>query len=276
MWVYILITIIFVFWVRQIHQEDKAITSDSHHYYDVPSYDHSVIYIIACMMKADGKVTKKELAAVKNYLLKMFDEEEAKEKLHLLHDFLDMLDQKKAQDIRPYCIRINQTSYQDRLAFLSLLFQISVADGMISDEEAKLVQQYARFTCIRRIDFANMQLYYTYGYQWKEDEDRRSKYKQRQYEQGNEENQNGQNQQGQQRQSSSQQAAPSSEKAWAYKTLGIPYDSSEKEIKKAYRALVLQYHPDKQADASDAQKELANEKIKDINRAYDILMEKGN
>ncbi|MBR0503465.1 MAG: DnaJ domain-containing protein [Paludibacteraceae bacterium] len=275
MWVYILITIIFVFWVRQIHQEDKAITSDSHHYYDVPSYDHSVIYIIACMMKADGKVTKKELAAVKNYLLKMFDEEEAKEKLHLLHDFLDMLDQKKAQDIRPYCIRINQTSYQDRLAFLSLLFQISVADGMISDEEAKLVQQYARFTCIRRIDFANMQLYYTYGYQWKEDEDRRSKYKQRQYEQENEENQNGQNRRGD-RTGSQSTAAPSSEKAWAYKTLGVPYNASEKEIKKAYRTLVLQYHPDKQADASDSQKELANEKIKDINRAYDILMEKGS
>ena len=48
-----------------------------------------------------------------------------------------------------------------------------------------------------------------------------------------------------------------------YKILGVNSDASESEIKKAYRKLSLQYHPDKQT--GDA------EKFKNINEAYQTL-----
>ncbi len=279
----ILIILMLAFFLVRVlafnERKAKELEENSSHYRNIPSYEQSIICIIACMMKADGKVTKRELSAVKNYLLKTCeDEDDAKERLLLLRDLLPEIDKETAQDIRLFCIRINQMmNYKERLAFLSMLFQIAVADGMISDEEAKLVQQYARFTCIRRIDFVNMQQYYTYGYQWQEDKDRRSKYKQRQYEQEEEqENQNGQrsNQNQQRGQSSTQNNNLSADEAWAYKTLGLSPNASEKEIKKTYRTLVQQYHPDKQIGASDEQIKYATERIKDINRAYDILMEK--
>ncbi len=51
-----------------------------------------------------------------------------------------------------------------------------------------------------------------------------------------------------------------------YKTLGVPKDSTPEEIKKAYRKLARQYHPD--ANKGDKQ---AEEKFKEISQAYDVL-----
>lgn len=51
-----------------------------------------------------------------------------------------------------------------------------------------------------------------------------------------------------------------------YKVLGVSSDATDDEIKKAYRALVKQYHPDNYADNPLA--DLAAEKMKEINEAY--------
>lgn len=51
-----------------------------------------------------------------------------------------------------------------------------------------------------------------------------------------------------------------------YKVLGVSPDATDDEIKKAYRALVKQYHPDNYADNPLA--DLAAEKMKEINEAY--------
>ena len=54
-----------------------------------------------------------------------------------------------------------------------------------------------------------------------------------------------------------------------WKVLGVKSSSSPEDIKKAYYALVKKYHPDRFQDA--AAKELANEKLKEINQAYDQI-----
>lgn len=51
-----------------------------------------------------------------------------------------------------------------------------------------------------------------------------------------------------------------------YKTLGVSKDSSQEEIKKAYRKLAVKYHPDKNPD-----NKLAEERFKEINEAYEVL-----
>lgn len=53
-----------------------------------------------------------------------------------------------------------------------------------------------------------------------------------------------------------------------YETLEITENASEAEIKKAYRKLARQYHPDVNKDAN------AEEKFKEINAAYEILSDK--
>ena len=54
-----------------------------------------------------------------------------------------------------------------------------------------------------------------------------------------------------------------------YETLGVARSASEEEVKKAYRQLVLKYHPDNYMNNPLA--DLAEEKMKEINAAYDAI-----
>lgn len=59
-----------------------------------------------------------------------------------------------------------------------------------------------------------------------------------------------------------------------YEVLGVPENASEEEIKKAYKELVKKYHPDKYQDNPLA--DLAEEKLQEVNEAYDMLMKNRN
>jgi DnaJ-class molecular chaperone len=52
-----------------------------------------------------------------------------------------------------------------------------------------------------------------------------------------------------------------------YHILGVPRNASDEQIKKAYRKLAMQYHPDRNPD----KEKWANEKFKEINEAYAVL-----
>jgi DnaJ like chaperone protein len=61
-----------------------------------------------------------------------------------------------------------------------------------------------------------------------------------------------------------------------YAVLGITHEASESEIKKAYRRLAVQYHPDKVASLSEAEQKLAAEKFREIQEAYDAIKKERN
>ena len=50
-----------------------------------------------------------------------------------------------------------------------------------------------------------------------------------------------------------------------YKTLGVNRQATQEEIKTKFRKLALEYHPDRNKDAS------AQDKFKEINAAYQVL-----
>src|SRR5579872_6113674 len=56
-----------------------------------------------------------------------------------------------------------------------------------------------------------------------------------------------------------------------YEILGVDRDCSEAEIKKAYRKLAMDYHPDKHMQDTPEDKKIAEDKFKEINKAYEIL-----
>lgn len=58
-----------------------------------------------------------------------------------------------------------------------------------------------------------------------------------------------------------------------YEVLGVRQGASEEEIKAAYKELVKKYHPDKYQN--NPLSDLAEEKLQEVNEAYDMLM-KGN
>jgi DnaJ family protein C protein 3 len=72
----------------------------------------------------------------------------------------------------------------------------------------------------------------------------------------------------QERLQSAQIALKQSKEKNYYKVLGVARTASQKEIKKAYRTLALQWHPDK---VSEDQKEEAEKLFHDIGEAYEVL-----
>lgn len=60
-----------------------------------------------------------------------------------------------------------------------------------------------------------------------------------------------------------------------YKVLGVPQQATGKDIRKSYLSMTRKYHPDKQGQLSEAQKIKNQEKMSEINEAYEILSDEG-
>src|SRR5262245_30374616 len=56
-----------------------------------------------------------------------------------------------------------------------------------------------------------------------------------------------------------------------YDILGVAKNASPKEIEKAYERLSFEHHPDAQADKTETEKKAAEERLKEINEAHDVL-----
>jgi DnaJ-class molecular chaperone len=59
-----------------------------------------------------------------------------------------------------------------------------------------------------------------------------------------------------------------------YDTLGVPRTATEAEVKRAYRALALKFHPDRHTGSTEAEKQKAEAKFKDIGTAYSTLIDR--
>ena len=64
----------------------------------------------------------------------------------------------------------------------------------------------------------------------------------------------------------------------AYKVLGVSPEASDAEIKRAYRKLMSENHPDKLAGRGlpESMREMAEERTREISHAYDVIKEARN
>ena len=112
----------------------------------------SLLVLIAAVMKADGKVVKSELDYVKQFFLRQFGRESAAEASIMLRDLL-----KKDIPIRDVCQQIGRNmDYSSRLQLLHLLFNISIADGVVQPSEQDIVEKISGYLLISSTDFISI------------------------------------------------------------------------------------------------------------------------
>ncbi len=112
----------------------------------------SLLVLVAAVMKADGTVVKSELEYVKQFFVRQFGRESAREATLLLKDIL-----KQDIKVKDICVQISRNmDYSSRLQLLHLLFNVSLADGKINKSEIDLVEKMAVALGISNIDFVSI------------------------------------------------------------------------------------------------------------------------
>jgi len=116
----------------------------------------SLLVLVACIMKADGKVDKAELAVVKKFLVANFGEQGALEALQILKNLLD-----QPIDETEVATQIGMfMNYSSKLELLHLLFNIAYADGEVIASELNTIQRIATIFRIDRLDFESVKAPY--------------------------------------------------------------------------------------------------------------------
>jgi DnaJ like chaperone protein len=112
----------------------------------------SLLVLIAAVMKADGKVVKSELDYVKQFFVRQFGQESAKEALVMLRDLL-----RQEIPLRDVCIQISHNmDYSSRLQLLHLLFGVSGADMNYHPSEISLIEKISGYLSISSTDYTSI------------------------------------------------------------------------------------------------------------------------
>lgn len=125
-------------------------------------------------------------------------------------------------------------AYEPRLILLELVYQVLYTKTTVPESELKIARDIAAFLEISAYDQRTIEAKYQYR-------------------------------------SRQQTARTIDRKAQYYAVLGLETGASEDEIKKAYRKLSMKYHPDKVRHLGDEFRKVAEEKMKEINAAYDFF-----
>lgn len=116
----------------------------------------SLLVMMACVMKADGKVQRSELNVVKRFLVNNFGEEGALEALQMLKKILDqpINEMEVAQQINRYM------NHSAKLQLVRLLFDIAYADGGVNEAELLVIRRISAIFNISNIEFESLKAPY--------------------------------------------------------------------------------------------------------------------
>ncbi len=128
-------------------------------------------------------------------------------------------------------------AYEPRLILLELIYQIVYTKDPVPQNELEKARQIATFLEISQYDLRTIEAKYTY-------------HRQR------------------------QAAEARVNDAQYYAVLGLEPGADIEAIKKSYRQLSMKYHPDKVSHLGEEFQQIAEEKMKEINSAYDFFKRK--
>tara|TARA_Y100000589_G_scaffold291166_1_gene294458 strand:- start:66055 stop:66918 length:864 start_codon:yes stop_codon:yes gene_type:complete len=257
-----LIGVIFGYLIQRTffsNEEEESIKSDFSNA-KISTYGKLLMLLAAEVMRADGKLKKSELSYIKNFLLKQMGSVKAKVHLQHLKFYLD-----HPGDMEGACLELRSLySYSALLQLVHFLLGIAFADGNFSSEESNVARTIAQKLGIRQKDYNSiLAMYYQKQNAYSGNNNQNSNYRSSSYSRRG------------YRQSSKNSSYSYYRRERAsqndYDILKVSKDASWEEIKKSYRKLAIQYHPDKVAHLGEEYQKAAKEKFQAIQSAYERI-----
>jgi len=194
-----------------------------------------LIHILVKIAQSDGHFTKLELATMTNFF--QYSLNYNQDKMYWVKQLIK--DARNAEVSMDELLEEFKSSfrYEPRLILLELVYQIIYTKKPVNRDEVQQAHQIAAFLQISAYDLRTIEAKYMYG-------------------------------------SGQHRAGTAESEELYYAELGLEKGADFAAIKLAYRKLSMQYHPDKVAHLGEEFKKVAEEKMKEINAAYDYFKKK--
>ena len=220
--------------------------------------------VLGHISKAKGRVTEGDIQLARNLMASMkldVNQQQLAQQAFTLGKETDFPLRKVIQEFREACGQRN-----DLLRFfVEVQMQAALQDGSLDQKEQQILFTIAEILGMSRFQFEQMIAMVAAAQQF-----RSGYYGQRTYQQGNSQQDNYQQGYGRYQQSQSS-SGPTLEDA--YKVLGVTASDEQNTVKRAYRKLMNEHHPDKLVAKGlpPEMMEVAKEKAQQIQAAYDLI-----
>jgi DnaJ like chaperone protein len=195
-----------------------------------------LIHILVKIAELDGHIARAEIAAITNFFRTNLHY--SQEQMLWVKEFIKDASGSAATLDELLAEFKGRFGYQPRLILVELIFQVLYSNHEVSGQELELTEKIAIFLEISAFEYSAIRGRYHAHYQ-------------------------------------SRTRQQSSDRSRYYEILGLAPGASAEEIKNAYRKLSKEYHPDLVAHLGDEFRQVAEEKMKEINMAYQHLKNSG-
>ncbi len=251
--------------------------NSSYNYYDKSGnksknkseFNYYILVLLAEMMKADGRNLTCELDCVKATIRKLYKTED--EQKAALKQFQTILEGN--YDINEIYRRINEKfDFSAKSDLLIKLLEVAYSDDIFSNIEDFIFTQIRHNLNISRAEYKNIFLYFKALLKEKKKNHNKQSNSSKSKKSSSKSNNNKKTKDEDNNHNESRISNDSSVNN-AYNILGVSENTPDAEIKKAYRALAIMYHPDKVSSLGDEAIRQATETMKQINQAWNIVKE---
>ncbi len=194
-----------------------------------------LVQILINIAKIDGIVSKEEISTIHRFFQQNLRYDQTK--MFWVKELIKEA-VNSTESMESLLLEFRNTfAYEPRLILLELIYQILYTKSHVPEAELRIARDIANYLQIKDYDKRTIEAKYKYG--------------------------------------NRQQAGTSQGTAdHYYAILGLKSGADQDTIKKAYRKLSMKYHPDKVRHLGEEFRAVAEEKMKEINGAYDFFKKK--
>ena len=230
--IFSVLLLIAVFWGFSYWMQNKISTYESSQTDSHNRFVWLLVQILINIAKIDGTVSRDEVTTIKRFFQVNLHYDQTK--MYWVKELINQAVE-STESMETLLQEFRSTfKYEPRLILLELVYQVLYTKTQVPDAELQMARNIADYLQITDYDKRTIEAKYKYGQQ-------------------------------------QQTAGHSSNADHYYAVLGLNPGADNEMIKKAYRKLSMKYHPDKVNHLGEEFRSVAEEKMKEINAAYDFF-----